>query len=244
MAKEAADGEAELERDRTNALASTLDDTQELDSRRALCLLRPFALGDVGQDRPAFVPGRRSDRLDANDHRRLRQGHLTGLALARKYPSQKGGKGGPVRQANELPQTPGQQARRFGTEELCGAGVELSYFPVRPQSEVTHRCDVVEIGVALQARLELGLGRRQVFVLQLQFDVVNFQLILEALLLGFGQRRLSGVTLLDLRHGCTAQSGGISWQVGFHITAGILRRLWSWRRSHKTRYISLILAAC
>lgn len=79
-------------------------------------------------------------------------------------------------------------------------------------------------------------------MLRLKFDPMYFQLMLDALQTGFCRWRAGGVALLHPHLRFLAQGGRISWQVGSHITARILRQLWSWRPScHKTLRMELTL---
>ena len=85
----------------------------------------------------------------------------------------------------------------------------MTYLPIPPQREVADRCEVVEIGVALQARLQLRLGFQELLVLQLQFGLVYCQLLLEAPEIGFALQRFGRVPTLHSRLRFLAQTGRI-----------------------------------
>jgi len=63
------------------------------------------------------------------------------------------------------------------TEQLCRPGVQLQDQAGRRHRRVTDRCQLIE-GVVLAAQgVEVEVRRQQIFVLQLQLDLMNLELM-------------------------------------------------------------------
>ena len=99
-----------------------------------------------------------------------------------------------------------QQARSRDAQQVgCGA-VGVRDGTVGLEAQEANRSEIIELGVPRERRLKFGLGRPQLAVLHLQFDLLDFQIVLD--LLGVRDGLWAWGMGFELRFGTAAQG---SW---------------------------------
>ena len=151
-------------------------------------LFRLFAFGHVQYRRPAFPAILGGGCLDLDvEALPLPSAQPNGAALllsALEDLLQKGFAGRDVGLGNEMTEPAVQKRGALEAEKARPGEVHLADGAVGTQGEVAHGGEVVEVQVALPLRLGLIPRLFQLFVLHLQFDLVDLQFLDEPLLHG------------------------------------------------------------
>ena len=103
------------------------------------------------------------------------------LLPAGKDSAKHGGKGGAVCRGNELPEPHAEQPGAHDPEEGSAGEVHGTDGPIAVDSNVADRGEIVEVGILFQSRFQIVPGSAQLFILHLQFDLVDLQFVKESL---------------------------------------------------------------
>jgi hypothetical protein len=183
-------------------------------------LLPLLARGDVHQRGAASfaVRGKYCLQVDVPRWPALgRQPHLAHLiGSGRKYPRQELAQGVPVGFRHEHAEPPAHQPGALQAQKTGAGQVDQADGAVGGEGEIAHGREVEKVGVAIQSVLNGRLGRAKLLILQLQFNLMNFQLVLEPAQIGLGLRRRAGRVRLELSLGALSQGGGLLVRFRFH----------------------------
>ena len=174
----------------------------------------PLACGDVRHRHPAVLSRRKCNGLHLHFERRAafyRERHVAALPnLALKYLLEKSAESRPAGCGDEMSEASVDQCGSSDPQQTGPRQVRLANDPFAVKGQVTHRREIVKVGVFLQQRLRRFPGFAEFLVLHLQFDLVDLQFVNEALRVGF-RPDWAGLRLLlpQALFGAAAQFGGL-----------------------------------
>jgi hypothetical protein len=187
----------------------------------------PLACGDVRHRHPAVLSRRKCNGLHLHFERRAafyRERHVAALPnLALKYLLEKSAESRPAGCGDEMSEASVDQCGSSDPQQTGPRQVRLANDPFAVKGQVTHRREIVKVGVFLQQRLRRFPGFAEFLVLHLQFDLVDLQFVKLPLVAGVSLvrgplRRM----VLQPQLGATAQFGGIVRDVRLVVLGGIL----------------------
>ena len=184
-----------------------------LGAQRALSL-RELARGQVvdRDERPGLGPRRRragEAHLElaafVAGHHQVHALALVRLATAREHSLQEVGEGCPVHLVDEQREPTLREAGARDAQHASGLEVDCGDHAFGTEHHVADRGKVEKLGVPLQARFGLLPRRAKLLVLDLQLELVHFQLLDDARLEGL--LRHTRLALRDPQLGASAQLG-------------------------------------
>src|SRR3990172_3311700 len=158
---------------------------------------------------------------------------LSLVILSQQQLLQEVGEGGAVALGDERGEAQAFQPGALHPQEPRSGEVNRDDVPVPGEGGVTHRREVVELGVARRRLLRLVPARAQLLVLHLELDLVDLELVQEPQRVPRAARGHPVPTLTQLVFRAAAQVGGISRSgFAFRHAASASSHLWLLRRRH------------